>query len=226
MEVVRTTGYTPAPHCTGSSMDRASDYGSEGSGFESLPVRHQVSSLSWGETVRRPRRRAGPAVLGPMHSIRMHGAATAWTASGRPTGRRQRDKWVVRVEGVDTDTGKPDAVIQRLWPVNRVAPRIPGSSRFVQVRVARSSVTVPFGVLAGRGGCWWTSEEARWRRQIGGRGCEQAEPRAGEVRDAVAGWRARCSRSRSPDRARHPWRRQWHRQHQRALRPKVIRTSS
>jgi hypothetical protein len=30
----------------------------------------------------------------------------AWKATGRPTVRRQRDKWVVRVDGIDTTTGK------------------------------------------------------------------------------------------------------------------------
>jgi integrase len=30
----------------------------------------------------------------------------AWKVTGRPTVRKQRDKWVVRVDGVDTETGK------------------------------------------------------------------------------------------------------------------------
>ena len=30
----------------------------------------------------------------------------AWKATGRPTVRKQRDKWVVRVDGIDTATGK------------------------------------------------------------------------------------------------------------------------
>src|SRR5215207_11251681 len=29
-----------------------------------------------------------------------------WKPSGHPTVRRQRDKWVVRVEGIDTETGR------------------------------------------------------------------------------------------------------------------------
>jgi integrase len=29
-----------------------------------------------------------------------------WKASGRPTVRKQRDKWVVRVDGIDTETGR------------------------------------------------------------------------------------------------------------------------
>ncbi|MEJ7800400.1 MAG: hypothetical protein WKF60_07770, partial [Ilumatobacter sp.] len=31
---------------------------------------------------------------------------TAWTATGQPTVRKQRDKWFVRVDGIDTVTGK------------------------------------------------------------------------------------------------------------------------
>ena len=30
----------------------------------------------------------------------------AWKATGEPTVRKQRDKWVVRVDGIDTATGK------------------------------------------------------------------------------------------------------------------------
>jgi integrase len=32
--------------------------------------------------------------------------AMVWKPTGRPTVRRQRDKWVVRVDGIDTETGK------------------------------------------------------------------------------------------------------------------------
>jgi integrase len=31
----------------------------------------------------------------------------SWKATGQPTVRKQRDKWVVRVDGIDTTTGKP-----------------------------------------------------------------------------------------------------------------------
>lgn len=30
----------------------------------------------------------------------------AWKATGQPTVRKQRDKWVVRVDGIDTGTGQ------------------------------------------------------------------------------------------------------------------------
>ncbi len=29
-----------------------------------------------------------------------------WKATGTPTVRQQRDKWVVRVDGIDTETGR------------------------------------------------------------------------------------------------------------------------
>ena len=29
-----------------------------------------------------------------------------WKATGHPTVRKQRDKWTVRVDGIDTETGK------------------------------------------------------------------------------------------------------------------------
>ena len=32
--------------------------------------------------------------------------AMGWKATGQPTVRKQRDKWVVRVDGIDTETGK------------------------------------------------------------------------------------------------------------------------
>jgi len=33
------------------------------------------------------------------------GRYMAWKATGQPTVRKQRDKWVVRVDGIDTSTG-------------------------------------------------------------------------------------------------------------------------
>jgi hypothetical protein len=30
----------------------------------------------------------------------------AWKPTGRPTVRPQRDKWVVRMDGIDTETGR------------------------------------------------------------------------------------------------------------------------
>ena len=38
-------------------------------------------------------------------SFRPAGGAMAWKATGQPTVRKQRDKWVVRVDGIDTATG-------------------------------------------------------------------------------------------------------------------------
>jgi hypothetical protein len=30
----------------------------------------------------------------------------AWKPTGRPTVRQQREKWVVRIDGIDTETGR------------------------------------------------------------------------------------------------------------------------
>ena len=41
----------------------------------------------------------------------------AWKSTGRPTVRQQRDKWVVRVDGIDTETGKRPSTPARHLPV-------------------------------------------------------------------------------------------------------------
>jgi hypothetical protein len=41
-----------------------------------------------------------------MYQRRIRGEAVGWKGSGRPTVRKQCDKWVVRVDGIDTETGK------------------------------------------------------------------------------------------------------------------------
>src|SRR5262249_9214958 len=56
--------------------------------------------LSWDD-------RVGPSSLKrPCISDVSGGEAMGWKASGRPTVRKQRDKWVVRVDGIDTETGR------------------------------------------------------------------------------------------------------------------------
>jgi integrase len=44
-----------------------------------------------------------------------------WKASGAPTVRRQRDKWVVRVDGIDTATGRPRPRQLGTYPSQRAA---------------------------------------------------------------------------------------------------------
>ena len=44
--------------------------------------------------------------FGAKTPFRPVGDAMAWKATGQPTVRKQRDKWVVRVDGIDTRTGK------------------------------------------------------------------------------------------------------------------------
>ena len=54
-------------------------------------------------------RRAGGALghFRPMYQTCINkGVALAWKPMGRPTVREQRNKWIVRIDGVDTETGK------------------------------------------------------------------------------------------------------------------------
>ena len=44
-----------------------------------------------------------------------------WKATGAPTVRRQRDKWVVRVDGIDTATGKHRPRQLGTYPSQRAA---------------------------------------------------------------------------------------------------------
>ena len=46
----------------------------------------------------------------------------AWKASGEPTVRKQHDKWVVRVDGIDTETGRAPAATTR-HVLSRSEPR-------------------------------------------------------------------------------------------------------
>ena len=45
-----------------------------------------------------------------------------WKATGAPTVRKQRDKWVVRVDGIDTATGKHRPRQLGTYPSQRAAP--------------------------------------------------------------------------------------------------------
>ena len=45
-------------------------------------------------------------VSGPRISDVSVGVAMGWKPTGRPTVRQQRDRWVVRVDGIDTESGK------------------------------------------------------------------------------------------------------------------------
>lgn len=47
----------------------------------------------------------------------------AWKATGQPTVRQQRDRWVVRVDGIDTETGKHRPRQLGTYPSRRAAQR-------------------------------------------------------------------------------------------------------
>ncbi|MDQ1423437.1 MAG: hypothetical protein QOD72_935, partial [Acidimicrobiaceae bacterium] len=61
-----------------------------------------------------------------------------WKATGQPTVRQQRDKWVVRVDGIDTETGK-----RRPRQLGTIASRNRATSASVH-----ASVSFSFGGLA------------------------------------------------------------------------------
>ncbi len=74
-----------------------------------------------------------------------------WKATGQPTVRKQRDKWVVRIDGIDTETGKH-------------RPRQLGTYALATVGARRRSVRVGAGAggdvgTRSRGWC-----AATWRR--------------------------------------------------------------
>ena len=94
-----------------------------------------------------------------------------WKATGEPTVRRQRDKWVVRVEGIDIETG-------------RVRPRQIGT--YPSQRAARSAATKAIsngdGPVA-RGNLAWLLD--RWvasRTDISAKSKLQYEWGAGHVK--------------------------------------------
>jgi integrase len=58
-----------------------------------------------------------------------------WKATGQPTVRKQRDKWVVRVDGIDTETGKHRPRQLGTYPSQRSALKAARSAS-VQARVA------------------------------------------------------------------------------------------
>lgn len=65
-----------------------------------------------------------------------------WKATGTPTVRKQRDKWVVRVDGIDTETG-------------RHRPRQLGTFRSQRAAVGAARTSLSDGHLAERGTLGW-----------------------------------------------------------------------
>ena len=47
----------------------------------------------------------------------------AWKATGQPLVRRQRERWVVRVDGIETTTGRPRPRQLGTYPSRRAAQR-------------------------------------------------------------------------------------------------------
>jgi integrase len=65
----------------------------------------------------------------------------AWKATGQPTVRRQRDKWVVRVDGIDTATGKHRPRQLGTYPSQRSANAAARSMRTEDRSTERGTVS-------------------------------------------------------------------------------------
>lgn len=72
-------------------------------------------------------------------------AAMGWKATGEPSVRRQRDKWVVRIDGIDTETG-------------RHRPRQLGTYRSQRAATAAARAALTDGCTQERGTVGWLVE--------------------------------------------------------------------
>ena len=70
----------------------------------------------------------------PVADTQRRSDGMGWKATGAPTVRKQRDKWVVRVDGIDTATGQAPSTPARHV---RVAARGPGGGSFRAGRPAQ-----------------------------------------------------------------------------------------
>src|SRR3546814_16951355 len=70
--------------------------------------------------------------------------AMSWKATGDPTVRRKREKWVVRVDGIDTETG-------------RHRPRQPGTYKSQRAALAAARPTLLAGRMPDQGTDGWLS---------------------------------------------------------------------
>jgi integrase len=118
------------------------------------------------------------------------GDAMAWKATGQPVVRQQRGRWVVRVDGIDTETGK-------------VRPRQLGtfaSRRAAQAAATKAARTASVGRVRGTVG-WLVERWVASRTDVGSKAREQYGWAAGHIqvgigaiplerldREDVAGW--------------------------------------
>ena len=103
------------------------------------------------------RRRCIGNVSKPVHRYRMRiggierhfaGFDMGWKPTGEPTVRKQRDKWMVRVEGIDTETGRVRPRQIGTFPSQRAA------------RAAASKATASGDLPLARGTLAWLLD--RW----------------------------------------------------------------
>ncbi len=101
-------------------------------------------------------------------------AAMGWKPTGEPTVRKQRDKWTVRVEGIDTETGRVRPRQLGTFPSQRAA------------RAAASKATASGELPAARGNVAWLLD--RWvasRTDVTAKSKLQYEWAAGHVKAAL-----------------------------------------
>lgn len=102
----------------------------------------------------------------------------AWKQSGQPTIQQQRGKWVARVEGIDTETGKRRPRQIGTYPSKRAAQRA------VTDFVAAGEALGDRGTVAGLVDRWVAS-----RVDIGKKTRNQYEWAAGHIRTGIGGLR-------------------------------------
>ena len=113
----------------------------------------------------------------------------AWKSTGRPTVRRQRDKWVVRVDGIDTETGKRDHA--SLAPTRR---SVPPARRWqlLERGDVESAVRANKGTVAEFIDAWAASKV-----DVSAKSRQQYEWAAGHIRKGLGGSRSTSSPART-----------------------------
>ena len=103
----------------------------------------------------------------------------AWKATGNPTVRQQRGRWVVRVDGLDTATGKPRPRQLGTYPSRRAAQQ-----------AAATSIADGEPAVADRASLAWLVD--RWvvsRNDVGLKAREQHAWAAKHIKEGLGGLR-------------------------------------
>ena len=104
----------------------------------------------------------------------------AWKSTGRPTVRQQRDKWVVRVDGIDTETGKDRPRQLGTYPSQRAARR--ALAELLERGDAESAVRADKGTVGEFVDAW-----AAAKVDVSPKGRQQYEWAAKHIRQGLGG---------------------------------------